>query len=103
MAHPTPPSGAHDSKLSDLWKDAVERYIEIARLNDAEKAELGKRTAPRDAFDLVKNGWDKNVVERRGKKHAVIEQTVAQVLGVFDVVDAALGFAAAVHFHKYLV
>ena len=90
--------GGHepDIQLAKLWEKTVEQYIKEARLDDDEKAELKKHNSPEEAFDLVKKGWIQHVDKRKWKNHTTIQQTVGQIIGIFDVVDAALGFAADV-------
>lgn len=91
-----PSSRSAHQRLAELWEVAVKRYSKEARLTKAEEEELLQRNTPNDIFESSKTKWDKNVIDKRWKYHDTAQQTVGQVLGMFDVLDAALGFAAAV-------
>ena len=89
-------------QLAELWEAAVKRYSKDARLTKAEEEVLRKSNTPDEVFDSAKINWDKNVIENRWKCHDMAQQTVGQVLGMFDILDAALGFAAAVPYSTFL-
>jgi len=79
-------------QINELWAHAVEEYVSRARLSEKEKAALRQGTTPEEVLNLARCGWEQNIIERRGKNHDVLIRTVSQVLGVFDVIHAALSF-----------
>jgi hypothetical protein len=58
MADTTP---ATVEAVKKLWERAVKEYRETARLTKKEKEILETRTDPNQAFNVVKQGWEKNV------------------------------------------
>src|SRR5689334_7115321 len=82
-------------RVCELWKNAVDEYIATSRISLNEKELLRRHAEPKDIFDLRKSGWE-NIEKKRWAHHATFVRTVAQVLGVFEVVNNAVGLASAV-------
>jgi hypothetical protein len=93
--HRTTASSTNE-QLADLWNKAVNRYIDEARLNEKEKISLKKHNSPDELLTFTEYGWEKNIIDKRWKYHAAAQQTVGQIIRIFDVLDAALGMAAVV-------
>jgi hypothetical protein len=83
-------------QLADLWTKAVDRYVDEARLKENEKASLKKRNSPDELLTFTQYGWDENIIDKRWKYHTMAQQTVGQIIGIFDILDVALGMAAVV-------
>jgi len=77
-------------RLIDLWKQAVIQYEN--ELSTKDKEIFQKTKTPEDAFNPA---W-KNIAAKQSGHLKGAQETVTQVLGVIQVVNAALGLASVV-------
>jgi hypothetical protein len=75
--------------FSVLWEEAVAQYITHARLTQKEKEFLEIYHTPEEAFSLTLLGWEKNINKKRWRGHEKAKNMLSQVLGVFDLLNAA--------------
>ena len=75
--------------FSLLWDQAVEEYIQHARLSQKEKEFLELFHTPEEAFNLTRHGWEMNINKKRWRGHERAKTMLFQVLAVFDLLDAA--------------
>jgi hypothetical protein len=68
---------------------AIEQYITHARLTGKEREFLEIYHTPEEAFNLTTLGWEKNINKKRWRGHEKAKNMLSQVLGVFDLLNAA--------------
>jgi fungal STAND N-terminal Goodbye domain len=82
-----------NESLKQLWINAVEEYKRVSSLSTAQEALLAKCQSPEEVFDVTKVGWKENIQDKQGRHSGSIQQAVSRTLGVFDMIDCAVGFA----------
>ena len=78
-----------------LWQQAVEEFISRAQLSHDEKASMSRHLTPEEAFNFTKRRWN-NLNEKQLIRHQKGQRAVNAVLGIFSLIDGALGLAQVV-------
>jgi len=78
-----------------LWQQAVEEFICRAQLSNDEKASICRHLTPEEAFNFTKRRWN-NLNEKQLSRHQKGQRAVDTVLGIFSLIDGALGLAQVV-------
>ena len=97
VSEPISPTSCSKERIKKLWEEAITEYERSAYLSKEQKAVLQLSHNLEDVFNLAKNGWTRNITGDRRGRHDNVQRMVSKVLGVFGVIDAALGLAGTVH------
>ena len=89
------PLDPEEDVFGGLWKQAVDDFIAQAQLSNDEKAWLFRNPYPEEAFTLTQRRWN-NLSEKQLRRHENAQRAVERVLGIFGLIDSALGLAQVV-------
>jgi hypothetical protein len=90
------PRASPNEILARLWGEAVDDFITRTGLSEIEKRFFERCDNPEEIFDVTKYNWQKNINKKQLHSNRKGKMIVSQILGVFQVIDVALGLAQVV-------